>query len=76
MGPRCPGCGAYGDIPGLCDECQIKVNSRPERVRWYCHTCGRTHTHTPDERDAHRDQIRADEVAARTPPSADSGASS
>lgn len=65
MGPRCPGCGAYGDIPGLCDECHIKANQpRPKRVRWYCHSCHRTHIHTPTERDAHRDEIRAAEAAA------------
>lgn len=66
MGPRCRGCGAYGDVPGLCAECSVKAVQAPERVRWYCHTCHRTHSHTPAERDTHRDEIRAGEAARLT----------
>lgn len=28
-------------------------------VSWYCHPCGKTHTHTVADRDAHRDEIMA-----------------
>lgn len=34
----------------------------PERVRWYCHSCGFTHEHTPEQRDAHRDDLRRREA--------------
>jgi hypothetical protein len=30
-----------------------------ELVSWYCHSCGRTHVHTPAQRDSHRDALMA-----------------
>lgn len=35
---------------------------KTETVSWYCHSCGRTHKHTPDQRDAHRDDLRRREM--------------
>ena len=37
--------------------------SAPETVRWYCHSCHVTHTHTIAQRDAHRDALQAAEAA-------------
>ncbi|MCW2957172.1 MAG: hypothetical protein JWO69_2041 [Thermoleophilia bacterium] len=55
---------------GLCRTHEARLQrdaadrNRGESFRWYCRTCGKTHNHTAEQRDAHRDEIRAAEAAA------------